>query len=78
MVVVQYEVSFLLIDLVVTFSLFIYSKHVLLVFLCCYHFSVNKDLYKKIHRHEIMCELDYKATSDIDNNPEKHEPNIQL
>jgi len=21
-----------------------------------------------------MCELDYKATSDTDNNPEKHEP----
>jgi len=32
MVVVQYEVSLLLIDLVVTFSLFIYSKHVLLGF----------------------------------------------
>jgi len=35
-----------MIDLVVAFVLFIFMLVVLLCFLCCYRFSVNKDLYK--------------------------------
>jgi len=43
--ILQYKVSLLVRDLVVAFVLFIFNACIA-VFLCCYRFSVNKDLYK--------------------------------